>query len=834
MINFSKLNTGNTMDTLINPRDLFSSLPHKNKKYSYPRDVQSAVWKQWEEKRNDKNVVIKMNTGSGKTVVGLIILKSCLNEKKGPAVFVVPDNFLVAQVIREAESLGLPTTEDPRSIQFQRGKEILVCNIHTLVNGKSKFGVGEKKIDIGSIIIDDAHACLNTIESQFTIKIPQSDPLYKSFLNIFLQSISKQSNVKALELHNSQPGSMSLVPFWDWKNNLQKVTEILQERYEKLNADYESNDNLKFSFPLLKESLKFCRCVISDKEVEITPHNIPIDIIPSLEHAQRKIFMTATLVDDSILSTHFNLDISEIANVITPDTAGDIGDRMILVPQELNPFIPEKVLKAYYKKLSKRYNVVVIVPSTIRVKFWDDVADLIINYENIESGVDKLKSGYVGLVVLINRYDGIDLPDDACRILVIDGLPGTHRMIDKITESQLLGSDKIITQKIQQIEQGMGRGVRSNDDYCVVFLMGSSLIQSLYTNNAIEKFSKATRAQFELSEKLSEQLDNPKIEDIHTTVSYLLDRSDEWMSVSKSVLATLKYDQAEPDKFSISQRLAYNQVRINQFQKAVDILNESVNKLSSQDKILLGYAKQILAEYINFTDEIESQKVLVSAITDNKYLLKPVEGISYTRIKTVDDQANNLQKYLVDNYYKNYNNYIIDINAILDDLIFLPDTANKFEEAIKKLAYMLGFNGQRPENDYGRGPDNLWATGSKNFFIIECKNGVTNKLICKHDVNQLNGSISWFKKEFSDTYKITPIMIHLGDICEFAATPDKDSVVMMEENLKQFKNNVKEFSLSMKDKFNQLQVIKELLVHYKLRDTDIVNTYTSKIKVKSN
>ena len=43
----------------------------------------------------------------------------------------------------------------------------------------------------------------------------------------------------------------------------------------------------------------------------------------------------------------------------------------------------------------------------------------------------------------------------------------------------------------------MGRGVRSNDDYCVVFLMGKSLISHLYKSGAIDKFSSATKAQFD-------------------------------------------------------------------------------------------------------------------------------------------------------------------------------------------------------------------------------------------------------------------------------------------------------------------------------------------------
>lgn len=96
-IDFSKL-TSSTSQAPLEPRDIFMTLPNKDKSYSYPRDVQTEVWKQWFENRDEKNVIIKMNTGSGKTVVGLMILQSCLNEGKKPAVYIVPDNYLVQQV----------------------------------------------------------------------------------------------------------------------------------------------------------------------------------------------------------------------------------------------------------------------------------------------------------------------------------------------------------------------------------------------------------------------------------------------------------------------------------------------------------------------------------------------------------------------------------------------------------------------------------------------------------------------------------------------------------------------------------------------------------------
>ena len=79
MIDFSKLSF-NSDQTIINPRDIFMSLPNKSNKFQYPRDVQGEVWKQWFEQRTNKDSIIKMNTGSGKTVVALMILQSCLNE----------------------------------------------------------------------------------------------------------------------------------------------------------------------------------------------------------------------------------------------------------------------------------------------------------------------------------------------------------------------------------------------------------------------------------------------------------------------------------------------------------------------------------------------------------------------------------------------------------------------------------------------------------------------------------------------------------------------------------------------------------------------------------
>jgi superfamily II DNA or RNA helicase len=154
-IDFGKLLSGDSVDTIIDPRKLFSALPKKSNKYSYLRDVQSDVLDSWFTRRNEQDLVIKMNTGGGKTVVGLLMLKACLNEKISPVVYIAPDHFLASQVINEANQLGISVTDSYSSVGFKRGESILVIPIHTLINGKSNFGVGSEgvRIRIGSLLI---------------------------------------------------------------------------------------------------------------------------------------------------------------------------------------------------------------------------------------------------------------------------------------------------------------------------------------------------------------------------------------------------------------------------------------------------------------------------------------------------------------------------------------------------------------------------------------------------------------------------------------------------------------------------------------------------------
>jgi len=829
MIDFGKIGAGNIVDTVLPPREIFNALPTKDAhKFQYPRDVQSQVWSKWFDRRNEANLVLKMNTGGGKTVVGLLLLKSCLNEGKYPAAYICPDKYLVQQVLDAAKELGLEVTDDARSHRFLSGKAILVANIYKVVNGRSVFGVGDEgsKIVISSLIIDDAHACIETVEEQFTANIPQGSDAYSELYELFKASLHAECESKAIEIASGDTTNYMQVPYWVWHEKIAEISQIL--------VNHKGEKFLEFVWPLIKENPKLSHCVISADRIEISPHVTPIHMIPSIINADRKIFMTATLVDDSILSSHFSVDEEQIKRPIVPESAGDIGDRMILLPQVINPDITENDIKSYAKYLSGFMNVVVIVPSRYRASFWTDVANMTLDTGNLYEGVEKLKVGLVGLTVLINRYDGVDLPGNACRVLIIDGFPNVRKQIDKVKQSILLGSGRLVNQNIQRIEQGMGRGVRSNDDHCVVLLAGRDLTNQLYSQGAVNKLSAGTKAQLDLSDKVAEQIKGLPIAQFDDVLKYCLEGKQEWLSVSKGALASLKYSsEGNIDAVTIALRKAYDAASNHNSQLASTYINQLIGTVTDDKE--RGYLKQQLAEYINMYDQVEAQRTQLSGVMDNRRILKPIAGIQYHKLSgEVLDQAVACSNFLTTKF-QDPNKLLIEVKGVLSKLEFKPKSSNNFEEAMKVITRYLGFEGQRPEQEYSKGPDNLWKIGELNYLVIECKNEAVATTICKDYCNQLNGSCEWFEQKYDQTCRYTPIMVHPSTLFEYACSPNPNIRIITKEKLKEFCSAVDSFitSIAGNNELGNPNAIREKLIAYRLRPADFVEMYTEKHRVKN-
>lgn len=421
-----------------------------------------------------------------------------------------------------------------------------------------------------TVIIDDAHACLNKAEQAFRLAIPSSDDAYDKLLELFSPTLEDQSPAGFVSLEAKSSSGILQVPYWAWVDKQREVLAVLQP--------LAGEEDFQFAWPLLADALPICRAVFSADALEIEAPCLPSDVVTGFSQAERRIYLTATLADDGILVSDLGADPKAVADPITPASAGDIGDRLILVPQQTHPLAAEDELRDLVVELAADRNVVVIVPSVRRAAFWQPYAKAVLDKVTLTWGVHQLRQNdKFGLVVLINRYDGVDLPGDACNVLVVDGLPEAMSGTERIDQAQLAGSELLIARQVQRLEQGMGRATRSNDDHCVVILLGNRLAERLYGTGARECFSPATLAQIELSEQVAAQLEDTGLEALRDAALQCLNRDPDWLAISRATLAPLRYGNAKVGENSVASREAFEHAAAGDYGVALKAMQRAID-----------------------------------------------------------------------------------------------------------------------------------------------------------------------------------------------------------------------------------------------------------------
>jgi hypothetical protein len=110
--------------------------------------------------------------------------------------------------------------------------------------------------------------------------------------------------------------------------------------------------------------------------------------------------------------------------------------------------------------------------------------------------------------------------------------------MDRIEASALDDTIAMTARQLHRIELGMGRGIRSRDDYCVVMLAGGRLMHRLHGPGALSHFSAASGAQLRL---VAEQLAEGGTDDLRAAVEQCLTRNPGWVRASRNALVGVKY-----------------------------------------------------------------------------------------------------------------------------------------------------------------------------------------------------------------------------------------------------------------------------------------------------
>ncbi|MCP3167301.1 DEAD/DEAH box helicase [Myxococcus sp. QH3KD-4-1] len=731
------------------------------------------------ERRGARDVVLKMSTGFGKTTVALVHLFSYMEETRRPVVYLCPTTQLVDQVIQEAENLGINAVayrarEKHPATAAIAGKAIIVCTYDKLFNARSTFGRDDVDLVPHALVLDDAHSGIQEVRDSFTIRIErlEEESLFDDVLGVLLAPCKDYAPGVWLGIERGDSEAVSEVPFWIWAQLVTQLRDTLES--------HAGDDELRFVWGYLRNNLRWCRCVVSGTAIEIFPDIPAVHLVRQFAEAKHRLFMSATLSDDSALVRELGCDPDAALDPIAPPSDGGVGERMVLAPSLVDPSLDREWVMKWCRKMAKRYRVVVLTPSEKAAREWEEVGATVEMGEEVKATVEALKKGTLSFVAFAQRYDGVDLPDDACRVLVLDGMPVGQGLGDDYDRKVPGRPGGAYRRWIYRVEQGMGRAVRSQADYAVVVLTGPDLVNFLAKRDVVELMGATTRAQLQLSERLTKiALDQggTLTAAVENMASQCLTRDAGWKSFYDSgVRRKLKSLAGQPEDLQIRLAEAEHQAQYaaltQDSERSAEIIQEVIHRTQQgkapalkakkekptksrqahdQDGVRssmgsapaeeqVGWLLQRKANYTYEFNQAEALQIQKTARDKNSYMYAPPNAVVIRRTKPTSASASVVLRWYAG--FSNPNGALAELMALKTKLSF-DAKPEIFEQGLLDLAVFFGAAGERPEKLYLRGPDNLWEWPEFSW-VIEAKNE-RMKDLPKSDGEQLLAAMEWFK-----------------------------------------------------------------------------------------
>jgi replicative superfamily II helicase len=397
----------------------------------------------------------------------------------------------------------------------------------------------------------------------------------------------------------------------------------------------------------------------------------------------------------------------------------------------------------------KNVGTVILVPSGPAAEPWKAIAELPESTSEVAEAVRKLQAGESrGPFVFANRYDGIDLPGDACRLLIMAGLPKGMGEYDLYRANVFAGGAAINSELAQRIEQGIGRGARGANDYCIVLITGKDLIGWISKTANLRYLTSSTRAQLEMGAEISRSVTDSR--ELAETMQQCLKRSKDWTQYHAETLADAVehsvLDQATLDQAALERRV-FNWIRDGHYEKAIAKLVKYCDEQTSLDKNMKGWLLQMAAAAASHWDKADTAlKLQQQAYSANRNLPRPKVVAPYEPLMLPGPQAQAIVEHL--KQFKNRRGCLADFDLLVSHLV-REASSNQFEQALAELAVVLGFVGERPEQSDPKGPDVLWLLNDRLGIVIEAKSRKKpGNSLTREQHGQLLHGAEWFQSKY--------------------------------------------------------------------------------------
>jgi hypothetical protein len=721
------------------------------------------------EAQDQTDVALQLPTGSGKTLVGLLIGEWLRRKNTERVVFLCPTRQLVNQVVAQAEGqyglsvhgfTGQKATYNPTAkADYQAGRRLAVTTYSALFNSYPFF-------DSPNVIIaDDAHAAENYIASMWSVRIERNNPEHAA-LHTALSEILLKSRLDSTD-YGRLTGQLddNLVDI-SWCDKLPTPTfsEISGEFAAIVDQHVGGVDDLRYPWMLVRGHLDACHLYLTPQEIYLRPLIPPTWTHAPFADARQRIFMSATLGEGGDLERLTGR--KNIHRLPVPpgwDRQG-IGRRFFIFPEMA--LTEDESVSLRQTLMTKVPRSVVLVPND-RVK--NEIASDAANNLGLTvfdaAGIEESKASFISskatVAVFANRYDGIDFPGDECRLLFLDGLPRTTNAQERFFVTRM-GAGVLLQGRIQtRVVQAVGRCTRSLQDYSAVVVTGAELTDYLNSPSRLCYFHPELQAELDFGAR---QSSNTTLDDLIENFEIFLENGPDWEAVNRGILAkrdaaTQQVHPGVPQlQAVVGAEIDYQQnLWQGHYEGAVDSAGHVLAGLTEPS--LKGY--RALWQYLAGAAASYGERSGVAAMAararshfanardaaggirwlSNLARFQPGTSVPPVEKQTLDSQIERLESLLLKLGMGHQARYVKNEKAIIDGLA--STNAAEFEIAHRDLGEMLGFRAGKHEADAS--PNPWWIAGDFCIVFEDHSNAKAGSALGADKARQADGHPKWMR-----------------------------------------------------------------------------------------
>jgi hypothetical protein len=664
--------------------------------------------------------------------MGLLLAEWRRRKFRERVVYLCPTRQLVHQVAEEAATkYGLTVEPFTGSIRdympeaktaYLDGERIAVTTYNSLFNTNPFF------VDPDIIIVDDAHAAENYMASQWTLRINRFEEreaaLYNAAVGVLKPILSPQNYIR-------MTGGWKGLEDIGWVDKIptHQLSEIAGELRAAISA-HVGETQQRYPWRMLSHHLHACQLYVSPSEIVLRPLIPPTWSHGPFAGAKQRIFMSATLGEGGDLERLTGRP--RIKRLPIPegwDRQG-IGRRFFMFPEK--SLTEEKTLELRRELMRKAGRSLVLTPSQADAdSVINDVEEHLKHQVFTASDLEISKAEFANapkaVAVVANRYDGIDFPNDDCRLLFIEGLSRTTNLQERFLMNRM-GASQLFNERIQtRVLQAIGRCTRGLNDFAAVVITGDELPTYLTDRKRRAYFHPELQAELAFG---VEQSTKVEAQDLLDNFGIFLKHEEEWEEANQGILdaresaTQSKFPAMEQLEAVVRHEIAWQTAVWNEdYAKAYDSAREVLGGLTDANlrgyRALWhylagaaaeaaaragdsGYDVQARTQYRQAKEAAESIPWLIG-LARGKFDAAPTPA--ETASGTLMLQVEQLETQLVKLRTLHNRNFSEREAEIRDGLA----TGKNFEQAQVRLGEHLGFTAGKREDDAS--PDPWWIVG---------------------------------------------------------------------------------------------------------------------------